>query len=110
MRLHVATIARNFAEAGSPGIAASIDQEAAAVLVAHIAVVKADLNDSPDVLRWLVCMLTRLCQTTGRKARQVSGLPTTSASTLNSCSTCATVNSFRSSTKVLIRQLLQTYP
>ncbi|KAH9954144.1 hypothetical protein BGW80DRAFT_1439788 [Lactifluus volemus] len=75
MRLHVATIARNFAEAGSPGIAASIDQEAAAVLVAHIAVVKADLNDSPDVLRWLVCMLTRLCPPSFRLADNFSIYP-----------------------------------
>jgi protein transport protein SEC23 len=60
MRLRVTTIARNFAEAGSPGIAASFDQEAAAVLVAHIAVFKAEIDDSPDVLRWLDRMLTRL--------------------------------------------------
>ena len=56
------TIARNFAEAGSPGIAASFDQEAAAVLMARIAVFKAEIDDSPDVLRWLDRMLIRLCQ------------------------------------------------
>ncbi|KAH9973826.1 hypothetical protein BGW80DRAFT_1437143 [Lactifluus volemus] len=62
MRLRVTTIARNFAEAGSPGIAASFDQEAAAVLMARIAVFKAEIDDSPDVLRWLDRMLIRLCQ------------------------------------------------
>lgn len=61
-RLRVTTIARNFAEAGSPTIAASFDQEAAAVLMARIAVFKAEIDDSPDVLRWLDRMLIRLCQ------------------------------------------------
>ncbi|KAI0313283.1 hypothetical protein OF83DRAFT_1142114 [Amylostereum chailletii] len=62
MRLRVTTIARNFAEADSPSIAASFDQEAAAVLMARIAVFKAEIDDSPDVLRWLDRMLIRLCQ------------------------------------------------
>lgn len=61
-RLRVTTIARNFAEAGSPSIAASFDQEAAAVLMSRIAVFKAEIDDSPDVLRWLDRMLIRLCQ------------------------------------------------
>ena len=61
-KLRVTTIARNFAEAGSPSIAASFDQEAAAVLMARIAVFKAEIDDSPDVLRWLDRMLIRLCQ------------------------------------------------
>ncbi|KAF9010130.1 copii coat protein [Cyathus striatus] len=61
-RLRVTTIARNFAEAGSPSIPASFDQEAAAVLMARIAVFKAEIDDSPDVLRWLDRMLIRLCQ------------------------------------------------
>ncbi|TFY60720.1 hypothetical protein EVJ58_g4957 [Rhodofomes roseus] len=47
LRLRVTTIARNFAEAGSPSIAASFDQEAAAVLMARIAVFKAEIDDSP---------------------------------------------------------------
>lgn len=62
MRLRVTTIARNFAEANSPSIASSFDQEAAAVLMARIAVFKAEIDDSPDVLRWLDRMLIRLCQ------------------------------------------------
>lgn len=61
-RLRVTTIARNFAEAGNPSISASFDQEAAAVLMARIAVFKAEIDDSPDVLRWLDRMLIRLCQ------------------------------------------------
>ncbi|SPO23108.1 probable SEC23 - component of COPII coat of ER-golgi vesicles [Ustilago trichophora] len=61
-RLRVTTIARNFAEGGSGQIAASFDQEAAAVLMARIAVFKAEIDDSPDVLRWLDRMLIRLCQ------------------------------------------------
>ncbi|KAK4046985.1 GTPase-activating protein S23 [Microbotryomycetes sp. JL201] len=61
-RLRVTTIARNFAEAGSPSISDSFDQEVAAVLMARIAVFKADIDDSPDVLRWLDRMLIRLCQ------------------------------------------------
>jgi protein transport protein SEC23 len=62
MRLRVTTITRNSAKAGSPSIAASFDQEAAAVLMARIAVFKAEIDDSPDVLRWLDRMLIRLCQ------------------------------------------------
>lgn len=61
-RLRVTTVARNFAEAGNPAIAASFDQETAAVLMARIAVFKAEIDDSPDVLRWLDRMLIRLCQ------------------------------------------------
>ena len=56
------TVARNFAEGGAPTIAAQFDQEAAAVLMSRIAVFKAEIDDSPDVLRWLDRMLIRLCQ------------------------------------------------
>ncbi|KAG2355310.1 hypothetical protein BDR07DRAFT_1453816 [Suillus spraguei] len=62
MRLRVTTIAQNLAEANSPSIASSFDQEAAAVLMARIAVFKAEIDDSPDVSRWLDRMLIRLCQ------------------------------------------------
>ncbi|KAI8998101.1 hypothetical protein BC832DRAFT_566185 [Gaertneriomyces semiglobifer] len=61
-RLHVTTIARNFSEPNSPEIPASFDQEAAAVLMARIGTFKAEVDDSPDVLRWLDRMLIRLCQ------------------------------------------------
>ena len=60
-RLRVTTLARPFAEAGHPTIAANFDQESAAVLMARIAVFKAEIDDSPDVLRWLDRMLIRLC-------------------------------------------------
>ncbi|CDR44779.1 RHTO0S10e00320g1_1 [Rhodotorula toruloides] len=61
-RLRVTTIARNFAEPGNPAISDNFDQEAAAVLMARIATYKAEIDDSPDVLRWLDRMLIRLCQ------------------------------------------------
>ncbi|ODO08693.1 protein transporter SEC23 [Cryptococcus wingfieldii CBS 7118] len=61
-RLRVTTCMRHFQEGGHPTIAASFDQEAAAVLMARIAVFKAEIDDSPDVLRWLDRMLIRLCQ------------------------------------------------
>ena len=61
-RLRVTTLARSFAEAGHPSISANFDQESAAVLMARIAVFKAEIDDSPDVLRWLDRMLIRLCQ------------------------------------------------
>ncbi|KAG9300734.1 hypothetical protein G9A89_023532 [Geosiphon pyriformis] len=61
-RLRVTTVARNFAEGSSPQIGQSFDQEAAAVLMARIAVFKAEIDDGPDVLRWLDRMLIRLCQ------------------------------------------------
>ncbi|KAJ3056134.1 GTPase-activating protein S23 [Rhizophlyctis rosea] len=61
-RLRVTTVARNWADVNSPEIPASFDQEAAAVLMARIAIFKAEIDDSPDVLRWLDRMLIRLCQ------------------------------------------------
>ncbi|KAL1924493.1 uncharacterized protein VTP21DRAFT_4147 [Calcarisporiella thermophila] len=61
-RLRVTTIARNWADNAGPIVAASFDQEAAAVLMARIAVFKSEIDDGPDVLRWLDRMLIRLCQ------------------------------------------------
>ncbi|KAI3636334.1 hypothetical protein MIR68_005686 [Amoeboaphelidium protococcarum] len=61
-RCRVTTVARNWADASSPDIPASFDQEAAAVLMARIAIFKAELDDGPDVLRWLDRMLIHLCQ------------------------------------------------
>jgi len=43
-----------------PMIAASFDQECASVLMARIAVYRADTEESSDVLRWLDKMLIRL--------------------------------------------------
>jgi hypothetical protein len=47
--------------AGDPSLAQSFDQEAAAVLMSRIAVFKAEVDDGPDVLRWVDRMLIRLC-------------------------------------------------
>ncbi|KAG0234508.1 GTPase-activating protein S23 [Actinomortierella wolfii] len=61
-KLRVTTVARNWVEGNSPIIAQSFDQETAAVLMARIAVFKAEIDDGPDVLRWLDRTLIRLCQ------------------------------------------------
>lgn len=47
-------------DSNSQNIPLSFDQEAAAVLMARIAVFKADIDEGPDVLRWLDRMLIRL--------------------------------------------------
>lgn len=58
----VTTVARNLSgPSGDPAIAQSFDQEAAAVLMSRIAVFKAEVDDGPDVLRWVDRMLIRLC-------------------------------------------------
>ena len=44
----------------APDIAYSFDQEAAATLMSRIAVFKTEIDDGPDVLRWLDRMLIRL--------------------------------------------------
>jgi protein transport protein SEC23 len=60
--LRVTTIARNLSgPAGDPALAQSFDQEASAVLMSRIAVFKAEVDDGPDVLRWVDRMLIRLC-------------------------------------------------
>lgn len=60
--LRVTTVARMLSgPAGDPAIAQSFDQEAAAVLMSRIAVFKAEVDDGPDVLRWVDRMLIRLC-------------------------------------------------
>ncbi|KJE96351.1 hypothetical protein, variant [Capsaspora owczarzaki ATCC 30864] len=63
-RLRVTTIARNLVDAATNlgAIASGFDQEAAAVLMARIAVFRAENDEGPDVLRWLDRMLIRLCQ------------------------------------------------
>jgi protein transport protein SEC23 len=58
----VTTVARNLSgPSGDPALAQSFDQEAAAVLMSRIAVFKAEVDDGPDVLRWVDRMLIRLC-------------------------------------------------
>uniref|UniRef100_A0A8C4QA56 Protein transport protein SEC23 n=1 Tax=Eptatretus burgeri TaxID=7764 RepID=A0A8C4QA56_EPTBU len=61
-RIRVTTIARNWADGQSQiqHIAASFDQEAAAVLMARLAMFRADTEEGPDVLRWLDRQLIRL--------------------------------------------------
>lgn len=60
--LRVTTVGRNMSgPSGDPALAHSFDQEAAAVLMSRIAVFKAEVDDGPDVLRWVDRMLIRLC-------------------------------------------------
>lgn len=69
MRLRVTTLARLLAPGDAPEVRASFDQEAAAALVARVAVFKCDVDEQPDVLRWLDRMLVRLCQRFGEYRR-----------------------------------------
>jgi len=67
-RVRVTTVARNWADPATalPHISASFDQECAAVLMARMAVWRAETqDDGPDVLRWVDRMLIRLCQKFG---------------------------------------------
>lgn len=66
-RVRVSTVARNWADASTniQHISAGFDQEAAAVLMARVAIFRAETDDGPDVLRWLDRMLIRLCQKFG---------------------------------------------
>uniref|UniRef100_A0A671YHG1 Protein transport protein SEC23 n=1 Tax=Sparus aurata TaxID=8175 RepID=A0A671YHG1_SPAAU len=61
-RIRVSTTARNWADAQTQiqSIAASFDQEAAAILMARLAVYRAETEEGPDVLRWLDRQLIRL--------------------------------------------------
>jgi protein transport protein SEC23 len=64
-RLRVTTIGRQWVEPTAPELGASFDQEAAAVLMARVAAFKCEVDDGPDVLRWLDRMLIRTCQRFG---------------------------------------------
>uniref|UniRef100_A0A8D0HNU1 Protein transport protein SEC23 n=1 Tax=Sphenodon punctatus TaxID=8508 RepID=A0A8D0HNU1_SPHPU len=66
-RIRITTVARNWADAQTQiqNIAASFDQEAAAILMARLAVYRAETEEGPDVLRWLDRQLIRLCQKFG---------------------------------------------
>jgi protein transport protein SEC23 len=61
-RMRVTTIARHFTKSQHPDIANSFDQEAAAALMARIAVFKTEIDNGNDILRWLDRTLIRLCQ------------------------------------------------
>lgn len=69
-RIRVTTAARSLADGQAPDIAASFDQEAAAVLMARIAVFKSEIEDSPNVLRWLDRLLIGLCKRFGDYRRE----------------------------------------
>jgi protein transport protein SEC23 len=59
--LRVTTCARPLSgPSGDPAVAAGFDQEAAAVLMSRIAVFKSEVDDGPDVLRWVdrVCIFS----------------------------------------------------
>ncbi|XP_045600749.1 protein transport protein Sec23A isoform X3 [Procambarus clarkii] len=67
-RCRVTTVARNWADpqSGQHFIALGFDQEAAAVLMARLAVHRSETDqDGTDVLRWVDRMLIRLCQKFG---------------------------------------------
>lgn len=66
-RIRVTTVARNWADSvAQPGhLAGGFDQEAAAVLMARMAMHRAETEDGPDVLRWTDRQLIRLCQKFG---------------------------------------------
>lgn len=64
-RVRVSTVARSLVDGSSPNIAASFDQEAAAVLMARIAVFKSEMDDSANVPRWLDRLLIGLCKKFG---------------------------------------------
>lgn len=67
-RCRVTTVARQWAEptTGLSAVSAGFDQEAAAVLMARLAVHRADSEqEGSDVLRWVDRMLIRLCQKFG---------------------------------------------
>ncbi|XP_042213684.1 protein transport protein Sec23A-like isoform X2 [Homarus americanus] len=67
-RCRVTTVARNWADPqnGQHFISIGFDQEAAAVLMARLAVHRSETDqDGTDVLRWVDRMLIRLCQKFG---------------------------------------------
>ena len=53
-------------------LAAGFDQEAAAVLMARVAVFRAETDDGPDVLRWLDRMLIRLVGNHGNQLPNIA--------------------------------------
>ena len=75
------TVARNWADPATalPHISASFDQECSAVLMARMAVWRAETqDDGPDVLRWVDRMLIRLVSLSGATelGRQGGQVPT----------------------------------
>lgn len=62
LRTRVTTVANEMVPNGSQKIGLSFDQEAAAVLMARLAVHKAEKEDEQDVVRWIDRALIKLCQ------------------------------------------------
>ncbi|XP_065176879.1 protein transport protein Sec23A-like isoform X2 [Sycon ciliatum] len=66
-RIRVTTVARNWADGTMlQQIGSGFDQECAAVMMARVAVSKAEHGEGPDVLRWLDRTLIRMCQKFGQ--------------------------------------------
>ncbi|SMN19829.1 similar to Saccharomyces cerevisiae YPR181C SEC23 GTPase-activating protein, stimulates the GTPase activity of Sar1p [Maudiozyma saulgeensis] len=61
-RVRVTTVGNIVMGNGNQDYANSFDQEAAAVLMARIAVSKAEADDGADVIRWIDRTLIKLCQ------------------------------------------------
>eukprot|EP00917_Polyrhabdina_sp_WS-2016_P009746 GHVP01021439.1.p1 GENE.GHVP01021439.1~~GHVP01021439.1.p1 ORF type:complete len:752 (+),score=103.02 GHVP01021439.1:56-2311(+) len=59
-RMRICTVSYRYAEPNSAGISRGFDQEAAAVLMARLAVHKTETEEPLDVLRWLDRKLIRL--------------------------------------------------
>lgn len=57
---HIVSFSWADAQTQIQSIAASFDQEAAALLMARLAVYRAETEEGPDVLRWLDRQLIRL--------------------------------------------------
>jgi protein transport protein SEC23 len=62
IKLRVTTVQRPMVDGSSPHMSLGFDQEAAAVVMARVAVFKAEVDEGPDVMRWTDRMLIRLCQ------------------------------------------------
>lgn len=62
LSLPLSPLPLSWADAGTQiqSIAASFDQEASAILMARLAVYRAETEEGPDVLRWLDRQLIRL--------------------------------------------------
>lgn len=69
-RMRVTTVARSMVDGDGSDVRSSFDQEAAAALIARIAVFKCEIDDSPDVLRWLDRLLIRICQKYGEYRKE----------------------------------------
>jgi protein transport protein SEC23 len=105
--LRVTTVARPLSgPSGDPAIAQGFDQEAAAVLMSRIAVLRARSMTDPMSCAGLIECSSDSAQgllSTERTTHPASGWNATSPSTHSSCSTSAARNSSRSSTTVRTR-------